>query len=181
VLTSDNIVLFATEEDGEALRIVYSRFDRDRAKLVRIPRGQGLAWRAIESGRALSVVVPEAPPGSVVIWGSRKPFAVLAAPIVDNLGTVGAIAVSRTERRRFSETDAELLASIGRHVGSLFRVIWSAQTRTATLSSEQASNVDQTDGDEERDQERLVNQVEQEAVPTEPPQASDQESIAPIR
>jgi putative nucleotidyltransferase with HDIG domain len=181
VLTSDNIALFATEEDGEALRIVYSRFDRDRAQLVRIPRGQGLAWRAIESGRALSVVVPEAPPGSVVIWGSRKLFAVLAAPIVDNLGTIGAIAVSRTERRRFSETDAELLASIGRHVGPLFRVIWSAQTRTATLSSEQASNVDQTDGDEERDQERLVNQVEQEAVPTEPPKASDQESIAPFR
>jgi len=148
VLTSDNIVLFAIDEDGAALRVVYSRFDRDRAKRVRIPRGQGLAWRAIESGRALSVVVPEAAPGSVVIWGSREPFTVLAAPVLDAQGALGALAVSRTEQRHFSDTDAELLANIGRHVGPLFRVIWSIQRRVATASSKQASHIDQADGDE---------------------------------
>ncbi len=181
VLTSDNIVLFAIDEDGTALRVIYSRFDRDRAHRVRLPRGQGLAWRAIESGRALSVVVPEAPPGSVVIWGSREPFTVLAAPVLDAQGALGAIAVSRTEQRRFSDTDAELLANIGRHVGPLFRVIWSNQTRAATASSKQASHIDQADGDERGDQQRLVNQVQEEAVTADPHQSPDRESIAPIR
>lgn len=166
-ITNDNIVIFLLDETEEVLRIVYSRHDWDIAAQVRLPRGQGLAWRAVLTRAPHAVVVSEAPTGTVVIWGRRPIAAVLVAPLLDGDRAVGVLAVSRTEPRPFTARDAEVLASLGRHLGPLLAAL---SDRNTDSSAQEVPDIDCSDRGEQNDQDRLVNQVERETVPSQPAQ-----------
>lgn len=165
-ISNDNIVIFLLDDSDDTLYIAYSRHDADVAAAVRLPRGHGLTWRVIESGTPQAVVVPEAPPGTVVTWGRRSLYAVLVAPLIDTERAIGALAVSRVELRPFTQQEAEALARLGRNLGPLFS---SLRARRGT-SPDQTLQVDRTDGCQQDDQDRLVHEIEQQAVPTQPDQ-----------
>ena len=165
-LSNDNIVIFLLDESETSLRILYSRHDRDLAAAVRIPRGQGIAWQAIESNAPIAVIVPEAPPNTILRWGRRDLYAVLVAPLVDGSRVLGALAVSRTDPRPFSIADAELLATLGRHFGPLLQTF--LEQRSELDSSKETTSVNQPKTGEQHNQHRLMDQIEHEAMPAEP-------------
>ena len=165
-ISNDNIVIFLLDDSDDTLYIAYSRHDADVAAAVRLPRGHGLTWRVIESGTPQAVVVPEAPPGTVVTWGRRSLYAVLVAPLIDAERAIGALAVSRVDPRPFTQQEAEALARLGRNLGPLFS---SLRARRGT-SPDETLQVDRTDGCQQDDQDRLVHEIEQQAVPTQPDQ-----------
>ncbi len=156
-ISNDNIVIFLVDETGTALRIAYSRHDRDIASRVRLPRGYGLAWRSIETKAPQSVIVADAPPGSMVKWGRRELFAVLVAPLLDGDRPLGALAVSREEPRAFTPEEAAILASLGRVLGPLLA---SLRAPDCGPSTEQAVESNEPECRQQGDQDRLVHQIE---------------------
>lgn len=165
-ISNDNIVVLLLDASGDTLRIAYTRHDRDLAKSVRLPRGQGIAWQAIESKTSQAVTLLESPPGTIVAWERRPLYAVLAAPLLDGERAIGALVISRTEPRPFTSDEAAVLARLGRHLAPLFTALGA----TSDASANEPSEIDRTDGGQACDQDRLVHQVEQQAVPPQPDQ-----------
>jgi|GEM_PF-648191 len=165
-LSNDNIVIFLLDESETSLRILYSRHDRDLASTVQIPRGHGIAWQAIESNAPIAVIVPEAPPGTILKWETRDLYAVLAAPLVDHSRVVGALVVSRTEQRPFSTADAELLATLGRYLGPLLQTFLEDHHRLS--SSDETTYINKPKNSEQHDENRLMDQIKHEAMPADP-------------
>ncbi len=176
-LSNDNIVIFLLDESATSLRILYSRHDRDLAATVRVPRGHGIAWQAIESGAPIAIIVPEAPPNTILRWGRRDLYAVLVAPLVDGHQVLGALAVSRTDPRPFSAVDAELLATLGHHLGPLLRTFLESG-RESGLSDE-TTHIDQLEAHEQRNEQGLMDQVEHQAVPSEPSEDRERKQSFP--
>ncbi len=160
-ISNDNIVIFLLDETQDVLRIAYSRHDRDLATRVSLPHGHGLAWRSILTRTPQAVTVPGSPGETVVLWGRRRLFAVLVAPLLDGDHPLGALAVSRVEPRPFTQQEVEILGSLGRNLGPLFRAI---RDEHDASSDEQAVETNGTHEGQQDNQDRLVDEIEEETV-----------------
>lgn len=139
-LSNDNIVIFLLDHTEQELWIAYSRHDSDLAADVRLPRGTGLAWKAIETMAPIAIDLTTGEASGLVRWGRRDLKAVLVAPVLEGGKPVGALAVSRTEARPFSPVEADLLATLGRCLAPTL-----ASFRRSSSSTQKAAEVDRSD------------------------------------
>ncbi|MDW7981450.1 MAG: GAF domain-containing protein [Thermomicrobium sp.] len=142
-LSNDNVAIFLLDEADETLRLVYSRHERELVHKVRIPKGLGIAWHAIESATAVAVIVPEVSPDRLARWERRELYAVLAAPLVDHDRVFGAIVLSRTERRAFTASDADLLTRLGQQIGALVHDLLERADGSPQPSTDETVHIDQ--------------------------------------
>ncbi|MCS7052001.1 MAG: GAF domain-containing protein, partial [Thermomicrobium sp.] len=141
--STDTVAIVLLDEADETRRLVYSRHERELVHKVRIPKGLGIAWHAIESATAVAVIVPEVSPDRLARWERRELYAVLAAPLVDHDRVFGAIVLSRTERRAFTASDADLLTRLGQQIGALVHDLLERADGSPQPSTDETVHIDQ--------------------------------------
>ncbi len=110
--------LFLIDEGADALRLVGSRALPGRNTYpvgeLMVPRGRGLVWRALDSGRTLQAQGGDGLAEAIVPAGLERPAAFIATPLRNGAGeTVGVLnALIRDRGRSFERDDAGFLEAI---------------------------------------------------------------------
>ncbi|WP_221088179.1 HD domain-containing phosphohydrolase [Deinococcus aquaedulcis] len=144
--SSSLITLYRPEEDALDVVAAAGRH-REQALGRRLSRGQGLAWRVVESGEVLLLERADAQPDAVYVSGQRHPAMYLGVPILDPDGQVlGVLSADTTESpERLGLDDAQAMLLLGQAAGVAYtrwRALEGAQRsarqfeRLAQLSAE---------------------------------------------
>ncbi|MXV20936.1 HD domain-containing phosphohydrolase [Deinococcus xianganensis] len=112
---------------GSALALLY-RQDTDELEIVaaagehrqvavgrHLPRGQGLAWRVVQSGQATLIPRTDQDPQTVYVSGQPMPHTYLGVPLLDPDGRVlGVLSVNRlAQDTQFGSGEAQALTLLG--------------------------------------------------------------------
>jgi len=184
--TSDLGVMLLDEETGE-LVVHYSRWYPHLNGQLRLRPGQGASWEVMASGQPLVIREPEKHP-KLLRLGPRPFSTAILAPILAEGRPIGTLAISRVELvdPDTDERDARILAAIGCQVGPLLRLLAQA-TRpgpdryTAPLGQPQHLRRDETEQDEQRDDDGLVDEVKHQRVAAEPGEQPRRKPRRPVR
>ncbi|MBZ9714707.1 HD domain-containing phosphohydrolase [Deinococcus multiflagellatus] len=142
------ITLYRPEEDLLELVAAAGRH-REQAIGRRLPRGQGLAWRVVDSGEVLLLERADQYPDAVYVSGQRHAAMYLGVPLLDPDGQVlGVLSADTTDSpERLGPDDAQAMLLLGQAAGVAYtrwRALEHAQRsarqfeRLAQLSAELA-------------------------------------------
>ncbi|GGL04677.1 HD domain-containing phosphohydrolase [Deinococcus radiotolerans] len=107
-------LLYRPETDD--LEIVAAAGEHREAAIgVRLPRGQGLAWRVVQSGQATLIPRTDQDPQTVHVSGQPLPHTYLGVPLLDPDGTLlGVLSVNRlAQGTQFGSGEAQALTLLG--------------------------------------------------------------------
>ncbi|GGM46858.1 hypothetical protein GCM10008956_23790 [Deinococcus arenae] len=102
--------------DTDELEIVAAAGEHQDAALgVHLPRGQGLAWRVVQSGQATLISRTDHDPQTVYVSGRPLPHTYLGVPLLDPDGQLlGVLSVNRlTQDAQFGSGEAQALTLLG--------------------------------------------------------------------
>ncbi|NTY00011.1 HD domain-containing phosphohydrolase [Deinococcus sp. JMULE3] len=103
-------------QDTDELEIVAAAGEHRQVALGRhLPRGQGLAWRVVQSGRATLIPRTDQDPQTVYVSGQPMPHTYLGVPLLDPDGRVlGVLSVNRlAQDTQFGSGEAQALTLLG--------------------------------------------------------------------
>ncbi|PTA68125.1 GAF and HD-GYP domain-containing protein [Deinococcus arcticus] len=116
--SSSLITLYRPEEDLLELVAAAGRHS-EQALGRRLPRGQGLAWRVVDSGEPLLLERADSAPEAVYVSGRRHPAMYLGVPILDPDGALlGVLSADTSDSpERLGPDDAQAMLLLGQAAG----------------------------------------------------------------
>ena len=109
------LVLLYRPEHDELEVVAAAGENRQGAPGFRLPRGQGLAWRVVQSGQATLIPRTDQDPQTVYVSGRPLPHTYLGVPLLDPEGQLlGVLSVNRlAQGTQFGSGEAQALTLLG--------------------------------------------------------------------
>ena len=130
------LLLFNSETDTlelmAAIRSEIPQDEQDEGTTVRLKRGQGLAWRVLDSGRPFFTPDADRFSETIFLTSSRERVAYLGVPLTDVEGQVlGVLSISTDSSSSLSLADQHALEALAQAAGSAIARLQALETAQA--------------------------------------------------